>query len=309
MKKNLLITILSIFSLSVFAQQDPTFTQYMFNTLAVNPAYAGSKNILTTTVLHRSQWIGFEGAPQSQTITLDAPFYEENIGLGGSITNDIAGPVTSTSFNANFSYRIKVTKQSKLAFGINAGMNMIDINLSQLEVHDANEDIFAQDIDYKLTPNFGAGLYYYTDRFYVGASVPKLLKNNFASKDLSSAINEAKQVKHYFVIAGATFNLNDDLKLQPAMQFKVTPNAPIQADITPIVLYQDKIWGGLMYRTGDAMGLLFGMYLTEQLSFGYSFDWSIGNTTGKYNGGSHEIMLRYDFIIKPKEKVISPRHF
>ncbi len=309
MKKNGLLIAILLFSFAGFAQQDAMFTQYMFNTTSVNPAYAGSRNILSATTIHRSQWVGFDGAPQTQTFFIDAPIFEENIGLGGSIINDRIGPVSATSINADFSYKIKITKKSKLAFGLKAGLNMIDINLNQLYVYDKTESIFNQSVDYRIMPNFGFGLYYFSEKYYAGFSVPKLLKNNFANSTLSNTITEAKQAKHYFIIAGATFKINDDLKLKPTTFVKITPNAPIQVDITPMAIYQDKFWGGLMYRTGDGMGLLLGMNVTEQLGVGYSFDWSLGNKTAVYNAGSHELMLRYDFILKAKPKVMSPRHF
>ncbi len=309
MKKYIYIFILSLIGTVVNAQQDAMFTQYMYNTMSVNPAYAGSKNILTTTALHRSQWIGFEGSPQTQTITIDAPFYEENIGIGASIINDKIGPVNSSSINFDFSYRIRITKKSKLAFGLKGGVNLLNIKLSELWVHDKNENIFQQNIDTRIMPNFGFGLFYYTQKFYIGCSVPKLLKNKFSVKELASSMQNSKQTKHFFIISGATFQINDDIKIKPSTIIKITANAPIQMDISPVIMYKDYVWGGLMYRTGDALGLLFGLNITKQFASGYSFDWSLVNKTAIYNAGTHELMLQYYYLLKPKPKVMSPRHF
>lgn len=293
-------------SLGVFAQQDAMFTHYMDNTLAINPAYAGSRDALTVTGLHRSQWIGFEGAPITQTLTLHSPVFTKNTGLGFSVLNDKIGPLNQTSFNIDFSYRIKF-EHSYLAFGLKSGINLMKIGLESLDLKDATDPAFALDYQSDLMPNFGGGIYYYTDKFYVGISVPGILQNNLFSNSVDQDMLSA--VRHYFFIAGTYFNLSEDIKLKPTTFVKVTPAAPIEVDLTGTFIFYDKFLAGLMYRTGDAAGALLGFYLTPQLSLGYSFDWSLVNKTGAYNGGSHEIMIRYDFFFLEQKKIRSPRYF
>jgi len=310
MKKNLLILFLVGLSFTGFAQQEAMYTHYMYNTLGVNPAYAGSRNLLTVTALHRSQWYGFAGAPSTQTLTLHSPVYSENIGLGASIVNDrVGGPLTRSSFNVDFSYKIKVSKKAKLAFGLKGGMSMINSKLSQLEVHEQNDQVFQSDLKSKLLPNFGFGMYYYTNTFYAGLSIPKLLSTNYIENSVAGSTDLIGDEKHYFFITGAVFDLSDNVKLKPTLLGKVTPNAPIQGDVTAEFLFYEKFRAGIMFRSGDALGALLGMQITERMNLGYSFDWSYGNKTFVYNYGSHELMLLYDFNIKPKKKVLSPRYF
>lgn len=311
MKKIILIGIAILGGLSTYAQQEAMFTHYMFNTLAINPAYAGSRDALTVTGLHRSQWVGFEGAPTTQTLTLHAPVMNEKIGLGLSVLNDKIGPLNTTAIYGDFAYKIKVSDKGKLAFGLKGGINLVQGDLNNLQLEDNSDDSFTNNIESDLLPNFGFGLYYSTSKWYVGLSTPKLLENKYSNSSTTTSTKVSSEKRHYFLIAGTVFNLNKDgsLKLKPTTFVKVTNGAPLEADLTGMVIIKDKIEIGAMFRTGDAAGLLLGYNFTEQLRFGYSFDWSFANTTGKYNSGSHEVMLRYDFIFKDKAKIRSPRYF
>lgn len=306
MKKIHIFLIVLFASISSYGQQDPMFTHYMDNTLAINPAYAGSRDALTITGLHRSQWIGFDGAPITQTLTLHSPVFTKNTGLGLSVLNDKIGPLNTTSFYVDFSYRIKFDK-SFLAFGLKSGINMMKIGLEDLDISNSNDPTFNSDFSSALMPNFGGGVYYYTDRYYVGVSVPKLLQNNLFSGQVDQNLVDA--VRHYFFIAGAYFNLSEDIKFKPTTFVKVAPAAPVEMDLTGSFILYDRFMAGLMYRTGDAFGALAGINLTPQLTVGYSFDWSTTNKTGVYNGGSHEVMVRYDFFIIEQKKIRSPRYF
>lgn len=308
--KNIFITVLIVVaSISSFAQQDAMFTHYMFNTLSVNPAYAGTREALTITGLHRSQWVGFDGAPQTQTLTLHTPIFNENLGVGLSVVNDRIGPTNMTSVYGDFAYKIKINEKAKLSLGLSGGLNIRRNALMDIPLDDDSDVSFAKNEESELLPNFGFGAYYYTDKFYVGLSAPKLLENNFKTNEIAGGTSLASEARHYFFIAGMIFNINKEFKLKPTVLVKYTNAAPIEADITATLLYKDKIWGGLMYRTGDAAGVLIGMYVTPQLAVGYSFDWSFGNKTVKYNAGSHEIMLMYDLVFNNKEKIRSPRYF
>ena len=285
------------------------FTHYSFNTLAINPAYAGTRDALTVTGLHRMQWVSFEGAPVTQTITAHAPIINQNIGIGLSVLNDKIGPTNNFSFYVDFSYKIKVNETTRLSFGLKSGLNYKKADLNALQLTDPDDPLFLADQKSKLLPNFGFGLYLYNDKYYVGLSIPKLLENNFTENTVSGSVNLASDKKHYFLIGGALFNLNNDIKLKPTTFLKVTNGAPMEMDFTANFIFRDKFWTGLMYRTGDALGVLAGLNITDQLSVGYSFDWSMTNKTFKYNQGSHEIMIRYDFIYKEKNIIRSPRYF
>ena len=309
MKKIALIIGLSLLSIVLYSQQDAMFTHYMFNTLAVNPAYAGSRDAFTVTGLHRTQWAGFEGAPITQTLTMHTPIPLKNSGIGLSLVNDKIGPTRTTSFYADFSYKIKINERANLAFGIKGGVNFMKADIASLNTIDPNDPKFVSNDQSEFLPNFGFGLYFSTDKYYIGASIPKLLENDFKNNSISGGTDLANEARHYFLIAGTLLNLNEDFKLKPTSYIKITPAAPIEGDITTSVIYKDKFWLGAMFRTGDALGLLFGINITNVLSVGYSFDWSYNNSTFKYNQGSHEIMIRYDLIMTNEKKIYSPRYF
>jgi type IX secretion system PorP/SprF family membrane protein len=298
-----------ILSLALNAQQDAMFTHYAYNTLAINPAYAGTRDALTVTGLSRMQWVSFDGAPVTQTLTLHTPIISQNIGLGVSVLNDKIGPTNNLSLYVDFSYKIKVSEKAHLSFGLKSGLHYKKADLNSLLVEDASDPFFMADEQSKLLPNFGFGLYYFTDKYYVGLSIPKLLENNFTENTVSGDVNLVSEQKHYFLIGGAVFKLSESIDLKPTSFLKITNGAPIELDITANFIFMDRFWTGIMYRTGDALGALAGINITDQFAVGYSFDWSASNRTFRYNQGSHEIMLRYDFIYKEKNMIRSPRYF
>jgi type IX secretion system PorP/SprF family membrane protein len=301
---------LTIGNLTLTAQQAPMFTHYMYNTLSVNPGYAGSREALTITALHRSQWVDFKGAPITQTLTLHTPLKNEHIGVGLSITNDKISASNNTAVFADFAYIMKLNQKSKLALGLSAGANIFQAQLSTLQLNQQIDPVFQNDIKNHVTPNFGFGIYYSRERFYAGISAPNLMQNNY------SVINNAdgttligKEQRHYFLIAGTVLHCTSDLDFKPTALVKLTPAAPIQADLTASFIIHKRLLLGAMFRTGDAFGALIGVDVTEQFHIGYSYDWSYGLRTFKYNQGSHEIMLRYDFIYASKKQIHSPRYF
>lgn len=309
MKKLIIIVLCCMGLLGVKAQQDPMYTHYMYNTLGINPAYAGSRDALTLTMLHRTQWLSFPGAPVTQTITAHAPVMNDLFSIGASIVNDKIGPVQNSSFFLDYAYRIRLSEKSKLSFGLKLGFNVLQADLSSLKLDEdgnANGDKAFQDVDGQIAPNLGFGVYYSRDKFYLGLSTPRLFRTSYQSSVDSSLY---KEQQHYFLIAGGSYALTDNVDLIPTTFVKVTKGAPIEADFTICGVYDNKFTLGGMYRTNDALGVLAGICLTEQLYAGYSFDWSVVNTTGKYNKGSHEIVLRYDFIFTGSKKIRSPRYF
>ncbi|MFA5420001.1 MAG: type IX secretion system membrane protein PorP/SprF [Bacteroidales bacterium] len=310
LKKITFVLALTLGSLSISAQQEPMFTHYMNNTLAVNPAYAGSRDALTVTALHRSQWVGFKGAPLTQTVTVHSPLNNEHVGLGLSVLNDKLGPTNNTTVVVDYAYRMNLTEKSKLALGLSAGASIFQANLNTLLLDEEMDPAFQNNINNRVTPNFGFGVYYSRERFYAGISVPYLIENRYSSKEkLDGSLLIGKERRHYYFIAGAVFNLTENLAFKPTTLVKVTASAPIQADLTASFIIMQKFLVGAMYRTGDAFGGLVGLDITDQLHIGYSYDWSFGLKSSKYNQGSHEILLRYDFVFSSKKQIHSPRYF
>ena len=310
LKKIALLSVASLTGLWMDAQQEPMFTHYMDNTLMVNPGYAGSRDALTVTALQRMQWVDFKGAPVTQTITIHAPLRNEHIGIGLSVLNDKIGPTNNTSAFVDFAYIMKLSPKSKLALGLNAGINMFQASLSSLQLDQPTDPTFQNIINNHTTPNFGFGAYYYRERFYAGISVPNLMQNNY------SVINEPNgttllgvEQRHYYFIAGTVIKMTENLAFKPTTLVKVTMGAPAQADLTASFIIMKRLLIGAMYRTGDAFGALVGINITDQFHLGYSYDYSYGLSSSKYNQGSHEIMLRYDFIFYNKKQIHSPRYF
>ncbi len=310
LKRIIVILVLTVWSLAINAQQDPMYTHYMYNTLMVNPAYAGSRDALTITALHRSQWTGFKGAPLTQTLTLHAPLNNEHIGLGLSVSNDKIGPTNNTSAIFDFAYIMQLSKRSKLALGLSAGANMFQADINTLKLDQQNDPMFQNNINNHITPNFGFGAYYSRERFYAGISVPYLLENNYSEINQTNGNTLiANAQRHYFFIAGTLLNITDNFAFKPTTLIKVTAAAPAQIDFTASFIIMKKLLIGAMIRSGDAVGALIGLDITDQLHLGYSFDWSYGLETSKYNNGSHEIVLRYDFVFPSKKQIHSPRNF
>lgn len=307
-KKMILPCILFLLAIPMFGQQEAMYTHYMDNTLGINPAYAGSRDALTITALHRSQWVGFDGAPTTQTLTMHSPVYNDAVNLGLSFLHDRIGPVNTTAMFVDYAFRLKLDSESKLALGLKLGFNYYSFNLAELNLSNQADGTFNGN-QTTFAPNIGFGIYYSRDNFYAGISTPKIVNNNYLYSETSSSTTLSTEKRHYYLILGGWMPLAEDIKIKPTSFVKVTQGAPIEADVTADFLFHDRFSLGAMYRTGDALGVLLGYYVTEQFSVGYSFDWSFVNNTAKYNGGSHEILLRYDFVSKDLKRIRSPRYF
>jgi type IX secretion system PorP/SprF family membrane protein len=303
MKKFIIISIIAsalFFTEKASAQQDPMFSQYMFNTMSLNPAYAGSSDLISSSLITRHQWLGIKGAPQTQTLAIHSPL-KKQIGAGISVIRDQAGPVNNFSIQGNFSYHLMLSKKSELYFGLMAGMNNVNIKLTEVVGVNVDDISFQQNLN-SFRPVFGFGLYYRHPKAYAGISIPDLAETGY------TGINSSWEHKrHYFLIAGYITDLNDNLKLRPTMMMRYVKNAPISAEVTASVIYNDLIWFGLMYRVKDAAGALFCFQINPQLRIGYSYDYSL-NTLRGHQGGSHEVMISYDFSYKAA-KYVSPRYF
>lgn len=306
MSKSVVFLFFLCLRLPLFAQQEAMYTHYMHNTLAVNPAYAGSREALSFALLHRSQWIGFDGAPTTQTFTMHSPVRSDAVNLGFSVLNDKVGPINTTGIYLDYAYRFQITDDSKLALGLKLGFNAYSSNLMNLKLREADQS-FAK-IENIFSPNIGFGAYYSAERFYLGLSTPKLLQNNYLySQNQSGEL--AKEARHYYFIVGGLLHLAQDIDFKPTSFVKMVTGAPVEADFTGNFIFYEQFELGAMYRTGDALGLLVGYRFTPELNMGYSFDWSFVNNTAKYNDGSHELLLSYDFIYKDRRRIRSPRYF
>jgi len=298
--------LLLLCSLFAYAQQEPQYTQYMYNTLTVNPGYTGSPGYLEATLQHRSQWVGIDGAPTTQAFTVHSPYSQnhDNIGLGLSVVNDNLGPSNEVYADGNFSYAIRFANDSKLAFGLKAGARMLNIDWSKGRYYQPGDPLLNNNINNKINPLIGAGLYYYTDRWYAGISVP-----NFIQNDYYDYVQESVQADRllYFVMAGYVFNLNDNLKFKPAALAKIVTGAPVIVDVSANFLLQETVTLGASYRWDDSVSALAGIQVTQNIFAGYSYDYSVTDLN-KYNNGSHEIIVR--FTLQPKQnRIKSPRFF
>jgi type IX secretion system PorP/SprF family membrane protein len=303
MKKIVSTIAIVVTGFCVHSQQEAMYTHYAFNTLSINPAYAGSREALTITALHRSQWVGFRGAPTSQTINIHAPL-SEDMGGGLTIMRDKLGPMNATSVFADYAYKIPLMN-GKLSMGIKAGADFFNVDLANLTVIDGS-DIAAQNYS-KVNPNVGLGLHYSTEKYYIGLSSPRLLPMRYYPDHVAG--KKANEQIHAYLTGGYLFDVNQKLQIKPIVLVKTTGAAPTQADLTLMFALDKRLELGGMYRTGDAFGVLAGFNFDNSLRIGYSFDWSFGLKTGRYNAGSHEIVLRYDFIQGVNKKIASPRNF
>jgi type IX secretion system PorP/SprF family membrane protein len=306
MKKILTLLIATASVFSGKAQQDVMVSQYMFNGLFLNPAYAGSHKYFSSSLLHRSQWLKFEGAPKTSLIAVDGPLMNQKMGIGLIVAHDKIGVTSQTDVYANYSYFLKLGS-GKLGFGIKAGVSNYTAQVSDLTVWDADDQSFTGTKQSALLPKFGFGTYYYTEKWYAGFSLPALIaydpNHNFnLSVESSSAVR-----KHYFLTAGYVFTANEKLKIKPSFLIKHQSAAPVQADINLTAMYIDAIALGVSYRTNDAVSIMLEYQANQRFRIGYAYD----ITTSKirnYTSGTHEIMLGFDFG-KDITKVKTPRFF
>jgi len=313
MKKSyLLLTLLILLgSFSGKAQQDPQYTQYMYNTQVVNPAYAGNRDVLSFGLLYRTQWVGLTGAPKTATLTADTPIGSlENMGLGLTIVRDEIGPAIETNVTADYSYSIHPSSNTELSFGLKAGLDILDVDFSKLNIADPG-DVFESRIDNKIEPQIGAGIYFNTDKFYTGLSVPNFLTTkHFDESDIEDPAAEATTAAdrlHYFFIAGYVFDLSDNLKFKPATFVKAVSGSPLQIDLSANFLIAEKFTAGVAYRLDAAMSAMLGFQATDQIFMGFGYVFNT-NDIQTYNDGSYEFMLRFDVFSKP-ERVLTPRFF
>lgn len=308
MKTKIFGLIVLFFTINSNAQQDAQYTQYMYNTIVVNPAYAGSRQALSVFALHRTQWVGLEGAPVTNSISINTPFNESKVGLGLSFVNDQIGPSVENNISVDFSYTIPVNYRYKMSFGLKGSANLLDVDFTKLDYFPGNS-VFENNIDNKFSPNIGVGFYLHSDNSYIGISAPNLIETQHFDREAMSSSNSriATEKINYYLIAGYVFDLNPNLKLKPSLITKYVQGAPLQVDVSANLLIDEKFTAGLAYRWSAAMSAMVGFQATPSWFIGYSYDFDT-TELAQYNSGSHEIFLRFE-LFNAYDKIISPRFF
>lgn len=308
-RRKTLLVFMVLLSFKAIAQQDAMYTQYMFNTLAINPAYAGSRDFTSATALYRKQWLGIDGAPETQTFSIDGPLKNEKVGLGFQAFNDNLGVNKTTGAYLTYAYRL-LMDNSTLAFGIQAGVSRFSANYQNVDLGSDGlpDQAYASNVT-KFMPNFGAGIYFNTDKFYAGLSLPHFF-NNSLNKDSYFVTDGlvARQYLHLFLSTGYVFDLSDNLKLKPNVLLKGVRGAPLQADLNASLYMFDVVSFGLSYRTEADLSALAEVQIYDKLRLGYAYDRSTSSLQ-KFNDGSHEIMLRLIIGEKKQRAILNPRYF
>jgi len=287
------------------AQQDEQMSLYMYNPLYYNPAYAGSRNSLNISMLGRFQWVGFKGAPMTQWLSVHSPVKGQTLGLGAHLVNDRIGARRRTAAFFDISAGIRLNKKGhRLAFGLSGGVDITQYNFTDLNVTDPDDPYYGSTFN-SVKPNFGAGIYYYGERFYLGVSSPRVLES---VKELSST--ELKLVRrHFFVTGGYVFRLNSVWDFKPSTLVKITPYAPVTFDLNASFMAYKKYWIGIMYRYNEAMGVNASALISKVFTIGYAFDFPLNGLRGQQYG-THELVLQFDITrYKNQGKVYSPRYF
>lgn len=290
-------------ALGSYAQQDAQFTQYMYNTINVNPAYAGSRGAMSIFALHRTQWVGLDGAPTTNAVSINTPFNNSRLGLGVSLINDKIGPMQENTISTDLSYTIPTSETVKLSFGVKATVNLFDIDINKLTPAQGG-DPSLQGFSNKISPNIGAGIYLHSDKAYVGLSIPNFIESNRYN---DNDVKVFKEKMSYYLIAGYVMDLNYNLKFKPALLTKMVQGAPLQVDVSGNFMFADKLTLGLAYRWSASVSAMAGFQVSEAMYIGYGYDLET-TKLDNYNSGSHEIFLRYE-IFKNNKKITTPRFF
>lgn len=299
-----------LFQAKVFAQSEPMFSQYTFNEIFINPAYAGSHEALSFSSVFRKQWVNIEGAPTTKTFTAHSHLFNSKVGLGLTAYQDEIGVSSQTGFFANYAYRIKLNKGT-LSLGLLGGFSGYQERLTEVKTTDNGDRRFSANTPMVFAPNFGFGTYYYAKKFYFGVSIPRMMTN----KLVISQFGEVERVDgslnvedlHYFIATGLIVDINPLLKLRPSMMIKAVANAPVEYDANLSAFLYTALWIGAGYRSGDSWNLLTAIQVNNQLRVGYSYDYTITKLKD-FAGGSHEFSMNYVLKFNSK-KITSPRYF
>lgn len=304
-KNMILLGLITIFSINnVSAQQEAQFTQYLDNMQYYNPAYVGTHQAMNITLLHRQQWVGFKGAPMSTSFSFNTPLRYYNLGLGFSVLNDHLGPVNKTWIDLDLSYTLHFSKNSgQLTFGLKGGIDLVNSDFDDLYQVNPGDELMKNDYRNTILANIGAGVYYHSDQFFAGFAIPRIGEH----LTITDALLQFDDQRHYYLMIGGYFNVNRMLKIRPSLMAKMTMNAPIALDLSLDFILYNRFWIGANYRALESVGIIFQYQINPQFKIGYGFDLSTTRMI-KYNYGSHELMLSYDFVFN-KKKAATPRYF
>lgn len=304
MKKVIIVAILLVSFIQCFGQQESQYTQYMYNTMTINPGYTGTRGVPSVLGLYRTQWVGLEGAPQTGSFSIESPITYDGQALGLSIVNDKIGPSTETNLTANYSYPIQLSAELKMSLGISGSLNFMNVDYSKLDVYDPDDPYLSGTLS-RTSPNVGAGVYFHTQKWYFGFSVPQFLETKFYD-DVKTSV--ASQKMHFYTMGGYVFDLNENLKFKPAAMVKAVSGAPLAVDLSANFLFNDKLTLGAAYRWDAAMSAMAGFKISEGINIGYAYDYDT-QKIGNYNSGSHEVFLRFDLLSNSKYRLVTPRFF
>jgi type IX secretion system PorP/SprF family membrane protein len=302
MKK--LLIILLLVNISVFAQQDAQYTNYMYNTITINPAYAGTRGVMSVFGLYRTQWVGLDGAPETSAASINSPIENSNLGIGLSFVNDKIGASNENTISVDLSYTIQTSSIYKLSFGVKGTANLLDVDYTKLNRYDLIDPKFQNNIDNEFSPNIGAGAYFYSDKLYLGLSVPNFLETDFYNDNASTTSLERM---HFYLIGGYVFDLSPSIQFKPAFMCKSVVGSPLQVDLSANFLFNEKFVLGAAWRWDAAMSFMAGFQVSQGLYIGYAYDLET-TQLANYNSGSHEIFLRFE-LFKNQKRILSPRFF
>ncbi|MDM1346814.1 type IX secretion system membrane protein PorP/SprF [Myroides marinus] len=300
-----LLSMVILSSSDMYGQQDPQYTHYMYNTTNINPGYSGTRGVLNVFGMYRTQWVGLDGAPQTANISIDTPLGDNGLSGGINYTNDRIGAMSENNFSVNLAYAVDLNDDFKLSFGLKGTANLLSVDYTKLDIYDPNDPTFGENISNKFNPNVGAGLFLYSDKAYVGVSVPNLLTTDRTTGE--EGFELMRQKMHFYLTGGYVFDLNPSLKFKPAVLVKTVSGAPIQVDLTANFLIVDRFTVGAAYRWDASVSGLVGFQVNDGLFIGYSYDADTSKLS-KYNSGSHEVFLRFDLFNK-YNKVSTARFF
>ena len=292
-----------------YAQQESMFNHYMFNTQIFNPGYVGSSQSYSLNLIQRNQWVGFDGAPVLQALSFSSPVQSKRLAYGITAISDKIGPIVNSSFAGDLAYHLLLNDNSRvLSLGLKMSLNSFNLDGEGLNLNQPGDPLFySESVGFK--PNIGTGIYYYTEKFYAGLSTPFFFENS-----------ELRQNRHYYLTSGLLINISRDFKLRPSGIIKMTSGAPVNLDFSNLFIYRDQFWLGANIRstyidlfpnqnTGGGFGAIFGVNISNSLMVSYAYSYSLGNQTGVYNNGTHEIILRYNLRQVAKALIDSPRYF
>lgn len=304
MKKIIILLLVIVGVPSLYAQQESQYTQYMYNTMTLNPGYTGTRDAISILGIYRTQWVGLDGAPKTTSVSVAAPINPKGDGLGLTIENDRIGPADETTFSASYAYALHLRNNIILSLGIKAGGTSMKVDYDKLKIYEPDNQL--EGVLSKFSPNIGAGAFLYTEKWYVGISAPNILETKFYD-DIKRSV--ASEKMHFYLIGGYVFDVSDDVKFKPATLIKRVNGSPLSVDLSANFFFNDKFTLGAAYRVDASLSALAGFNITEGLHIGYAYDYDTHNL-GRYNSGSHEIFLRFEIMSTVRRSSCNcPRYF